>query len=816
MNPQEIKISKIQVQSIVNQTYVETKTILTIVNSSDSHYETSIILPIDKLTIIKKIRLESDVSAESKVIKKQKAEEKYSDSLAEGNTSLVSFIVDGEEDLKVCIGNVKSRSQVKVTIYSSVIIGFEDKSYCYINFPNKLPSLTIPSFTMQSNLVEYSFECSVYGVSQLTRLTCRNYDDLIYSFNEKMTLGYFSIDNAALIRSNFAPIKILFRVEQLNQSKKFLYEQFDPVKQVYAYSLCHYVDEFGNIPTRNEVDLDNKAIYSNLDNNIVNDYPGCFVFLIDQSGSMSGSSITLAKEALKLFIKSLPMSSRFDIIGFGSTYVNYFNFPLLIDETGMSIKEAFLTIDRLAADLGGTDIHGPMQNVFENVENKYSNNLAQHLFILTDGQVSDSTQCLQLASKHKDFKLHAVGIGSSVDKSFLKNLSKVSCGTYHIAEELSSMKTSIISALNSSLMPYYTDLKVSVPINTEVILSLDLSKQSKSTFQDSQFCYLLLSKSKIVNMTQTLAYSFVNPLKNEVCTHEIDSSKDFLQLPDGDSLSKFIVGASLNYSEEKIDESRNVELSLSYQVLCPLTSLFLEIINTNKILGEIKKCNIKKETNQNSLYQFSYPKRSSSLFGSGSTQQFSSNGSLFNSRGVAFSKNAPQNVLGSSNTPPRNLSNLFSNENSCMSINSIPQSFQRPDTMYMQNCSYQQNMGSSSNIQDMFSFSSLNNYLNNKQTNYQKVSEETPYNKLLFNQNPNGSWSSFDVSIFNLKQASKLAEIKSKLTKSGYDEIVVYTSIALLILHLEFKHLYEEHKMIFYKAQKYLESKGLKLDQILA
>jgi Mg-chelatase subunit ChlD len=35
----------------------------------------------------------------------------------------------------------------------------------------------------------------------------------------------------------------------------------------------------------------------------------CFVFLVDRSGSMSGSRIEVTKEALKLFIQSLPVGS---------------------------------------------------------------------------------------------------------------------------------------------------------------------------------------------------------------------------------------------------------------------------------------------------------------------------------------------------------------------------------------------------------------------------------------------------------------------------------------------------------------------------
>ena len=47
---------------------------------------------------------------------------------------------------------------------------------------------------------------------------------------------------------------------------------------------------------------------------------GEYIFLIDRSGSMSGQRIEAAKEALIIFLKSLPEDSYFDVVSFGTNY----------------------------------------------------------------------------------------------------------------------------------------------------------------------------------------------------------------------------------------------------------------------------------------------------------------------------------------------------------------------------------------------------------------------------------------------------------------------------------------------------------------
>ncbi len=84
----------------------------------------------------------------------------------------------------------------------------------------------------------------------------------------------------------------------------------------------------------------------------MDDARGEFIFLLDRSGSMSGKRMEMAREALVLFLKSLPAQCYFNIVSFGSSYESMFDeSKLAIDEI---IEEAVDKVSNFSANMGGT------------------------------------------------------------------------------------------------------------------------------------------------------------------------------------------------------------------------------------------------------------------------------------------------------------------------------------------------------------------------------------------------------------------------------------------------------------------------------
>ena len=88
-----------------------------------------------------------------------------------------------------------------------------------------------------------------------------------------------------------------------------------------------------------------------------------YIFLVDRSGSMSGSRMTKARDALLIFIRSLPADCRFSICSFGSrfTWLKSTNGKDVIPYDEKNQSKALEEIAKFKADHGGTDILTPLK-----------------------------------------------------------------------------------------------------------------------------------------------------------------------------------------------------------------------------------------------------------------------------------------------------------------------------------------------------------------------------------------------------------------------------------------------------------------------
>ncbi|CAF2600098.1 unnamed protein product [Rotaria sp. Silwood2] len=116
-----------------------------------------------------------------------------------------------------------------------------------------------------------------------------------------------------------------------------------------------------------------------------------FIFIVDCSGSMTeDNGIGLAKEAMLLFIRSLPVGAHFNIIRFGSNFDILFKNETLTtvyDETTAKIAENLTR--SMEANFGGTELLEPLKHLKDHPPIK---GRSRQLFLLTDGEISNTNE----------------------------------------------------------------------------------------------------------------------------------------------------------------------------------------------------------------------------------------------------------------------------------------------------------------------------------------------------------------------------------------------------------------------------------------
>ena len=168
---------------------------------------------------------------------------------------------------------------------------------------------------------------------------------------------------------------------------------------------------------------------------------------------MEGEPIKVASKALLLFMQSLPAGSYYQIIGFGTDFKKYDNEPKEYNQN--NIKESIKLIEKLEADLGGTDIYSPLQDIYNSHKKHEKIKMPRNIFLLTDGAIEDKNEALSIIEKNNDkYSIYSIGIGSGFDKDLIKNAGIIGKGNYNFCQNIDELNEIIASEVSNASSPY--------------------------------------------------------------------------------------------------------------------------------------------------------------------------------------------------------------------------------------------------------------------------------------------------------------------------------------------------------------------------
>ena len=553
----------------------------------------------------------------SKILNKEKAEQKYDDSIASGNSGFISRYSNRGNSFEINIGNVLPNEKIELLTEYYQIITSEDLSFCF-RLIQIYPQLKLNNCEYYEY---YGIKCDIHisTMSPLTRLVMLNKISSFH-YNENIVDNFkyakISITSANVIVGDknikinnkklpYSCLKILFRTEECNSPT--LYYQYDKTKNETAY-FFHFlisnvkvlnkyemlinenkieeINQLGNsqelfIDTDNTISYYNKYI-SKLDDSVTS--PANFILIIDQSGSMFGDPIETLKSSLILFLKNLPYNSYFQLIGFGSTFKVYNEEAYLFNEN--NINKIVLEIQKVKADLGGTNLYKPLYYVYSSFEKYKKLNLANNIIVFTDGLVSNIEQlCHTISNNKKHFRLHALGIGNNFDKNLIDRISQAGKGIKAYIPDFLSINIVIFKILQMYTRSYYKNLELIIEKENNYFNNKKniIFPNSSFIYHDELFVNAFISNGGPAKNYEgmKLILKFKQGVKNEEKSKHYEI-KNIYKYPEGNSLSRLIIGNYINNSLNPISPDECIKLSKDYQILSQYTAIYGEVLQENE------------------------------------------------------------------------------------------------------------------------------------------------------------------------------------------------------------------------------------------
>jgi Ca-activated chloride channel family protein len=180
------------------------------------------------------------------------------------------------------------------------------------------------------------------------------------------------------------------------------------------------------------------------------------IFVIDNSGSMSGPSMAQAKESLLFALDRLKPGDTFNVIRFDHTMDMLF--PAAVPAHGENLDMARRFVKSLEAN-GGTEMLPALKAALRDSNPRDGSRIRQVVF-LTDGAISNERELFtEITANRGRSRLFAVGIGSAPNSYFMSRAAEAGRGTYtHIGSEtqVTERMTELFGKLESPVMTNIT------------------------------------------------------------------------------------------------------------------------------------------------------------------------------------------------------------------------------------------------------------------------------------------------------------------------------------------------------------------------
>ena len=596
---------EINVESKVNEIFSTVKVTHKIFNDKDNPIELEVYIHKDLDNFIFSYfyaKIGDSTEVHSKVMKKEKAEEKYTDSISSGNAAIyVTYDQNNKNIIIVHLGNIPPKQEL---IFISEYIQFTE---------------------VNNNIYEFDVFKNIPLI--------KNKDETVFYFDK--INGYAEITTQNKIKN----VNVKFISNKLNEKEK----DFNENKNVF-WIKYEYLDYEQYIKNKNNIDLDNYDdskinkiffelesnndiklysqisnnknkeksyilnynLFKNIDKDEIKLNPGLFYVLVDNRYKDINVQEDISNSIINL-LQSIPKGSYYKIFGFD------------IDNSLLDVKpkeynqenidKSISKIYNFEFDIMSTSLNNPyfdinqiinINNILDLIlssEDEYKNYLLpKNIFIITEGNIKYKSEFLNLIEKlSNDFTFYLIGIGKHLNKEFISNAGYCGKGYLSLSDNLQDLNHLIVHDINyANNSDFINNFNIKSTLD-----EISLYNINENCYSNKEMCYnkfykfFYITEHKENKEKNIFTMKYKENSKDYIKKYEIT---EIIELPPGEELSKLIIYKYI-LTNDKLSEEEKIKLALKYQILIEGTSLFAQIELQGKILEQL--INITKTNDNN-------------------------------------------------------------------------------------------------------------------------------------------------------------------------------------------------------------------------
>nr|XP_011460448.1 PREDICTED: uncharacterized protein LOC105349370 isoform X1 [Fragaria vesca subsp. vesca] len=271
------------------------------------------------------------------------------------------------------------------------------------------------------------------------------------------------------------------------------------------------------------------------------------VTVLDVSGSMEGTKLSLLKQAVRFVIENLGPSDRLSIVLFSSSSRRVFPLQRM---TVDGRESAVIAIESLRAD-GGTNIAEGLRKGSKVLEDRRERNPVSSIILLSDGKdtynitanrlLNQLPNSIRSSDMQQEIPVHTFGFGYDHDPNIMHAISDVSGGTFSFIESVGMIQDSFALCIGGLLSVVAQEVRLTLRSASPgvKILAIPSGRHVNEIFDEGQQGVIHVGNMYAEEQKQFLVYLFVpessaphtkTSLLEVLCMYKDLASNEFIQV----------------------------------------------------------------------------------------------------------------------------------------------------------------------------------------------------------------------------------------------------------------------------------------------